>query len=181
MSKTWEQRLAEAREREEQNKKEIDEDEGVKGSDGPHLVNLNEDPLLDRKVVYEIDEGGSPLTCGRRNKKSEHKLQLSGSGMQPDHCKFIHTDEGTVLTPLSEKAISQIRINGKPMTSMDGVTLVPNDRICIGPSAIFLYKNKKRDELAVVPDTDDDPISFDFANDECIEFDEQAEKEEASK
>ena len=26
---------------------------------------------------------------------------------------------------------------------MDGVELKPNDRICIGPSAIFLFKNKK--------------------------------------
>lgn len=34
----------------------------------PHLVNLNEDPMLDRKVVYDIKKEG--LTCGRRNKAS---------------------------------------------------------------------------------------------------------------
>ena len=34
------------------------------------------------------------------------------------------------------------KINGVALTNMDGKVLKPNDRICLGPSAIFLFKNK---------------------------------------
>lgn len=53
------------------------EEEAATLAGTPHLVNLNEDPMLDRKVVYAID-GEQPLTCGRRQKTSTHKLQLGG-------------------------------------------------------------------------------------------------------
>jgi hypothetical protein len=46
-----------------------------------HLVNLNEDPFLDRKVKYSIMEG-EPLICARRNKKSLAKMQLGGTGIE---------------------------------------------------------------------------------------------------
>ena len=60
----------------------------------------------------------------------------------PDHCEFDNTTEGVVLKPLSEGAMVNIRINGIPLDSMEGKVLKPNDRICIGPSAIFVFKNK---------------------------------------
>lgn len=43
---------------------------------------------------------------------------------------------------------------------------MPNDRVCIGPSAMFLFKNKQNEENASKPDTDEDPISYDFASEE---------------
>lgn len=89
----------------------------------------------------------------------------------PDHAVFENTPEGTRLKPMAEDAIQHIRINGKPLDSMEGVILKPNDRICIGPSAIFLFKNKQKEEEASMPDPDDDPISFDFASEEVINFD----------
>jgi hypothetical protein len=39
----------------------------------PHLINLNEDPMLDRKVIYSIKESEA-LTCGRRNNDKNHKI-----------------------------------------------------------------------------------------------------------
>jgi len=73
MEKSWEQRLIESKEKEEEEEKKRLEEEELRLSGTPHLVNLNEDPMLDRRVVYDIklDE---PLTCGRRNKQSDHKL-----------------------------------------------------------------------------------------------------------
>jgi len=64
------------------------EEEAARLAGTPHLVNLNEDPMLDRKVVYAIG-GEEPLTCGRRRNTSSHKLQLGGQGIQPDHCRFV--------------------------------------------------------------------------------------------
>ena len=52
------------------------------------------------------------------------------------------------------------------MLSMQSYVLQPNDRICIGPSAMFLFKNKAQEANASMPDTDDDPISYDFAAEE---------------
>lgn len=51
---------------------------------------------------------------------------------------------------------------------MQGVALLPNDRICIGPSAFFVFKNKKFEEKASMPDPETNPISYDFANEEVI-------------
>ena len=183
MEKSWEQRLAESKAAEEEAEKKREAEEAALRAGTPHLVNLNEDPLLDRKVVYKIDND-EPLTVGRRAKGSAHKLQLGGSGIQPDHAKFVQTEEGVRLVPLTEKAMEHCRVNGKVVTSMEGVLLKPNDRLCIGPSAVFLYKNQAKEEEASMPDPDDDPISFDFANDEVLncqnEQDMKAKADEAA-
>lgn len=95
--------------------------------------------------------------------------------MQIDHCSFLKVEDGCLLKPLCEAAMKQIRVNGKPLDSMEGIVIQPNTRVCIGPSAIFLYKNKLREEFADMPDPEDDPISFDFASEECVEYDTKAE------
>lgn len=145
MNKSWEQKVAEQKARQEEEDRLREEEEAAKLAGTPHLVNLNEDPQLDRKVTYDIKEG-EPLTAGRRNKQSKHKLQLGGTGIFPEHCSFVHQADGTVLLkPLDPKAMEHVKINGIALTNMDGVVLKPNDRICLGPSAIFLFKNKKNE------------------------------------
>ena len=61
---------------------------------------------------------------------------------------------------------------------MDCVILKPNDRICLGPSAFFLFKNKADEENASMPDTDEDPITFDDASEEIVKYDTKIEEEE---
>ena len=73
MGKSWEQKLAESREREEEEEKLKAEENKAKLAGTPHLVNLNEDPMLDRRVIYDIGKD-EPLICGRRNKNSSNKL-----------------------------------------------------------------------------------------------------------
>jgi hypothetical protein len=67
----------------------------------PHLVNLNEDPMLDRKVKYMILPE-VPLTCGKRSKTSEHKIKLGGIGICKDHVQFLLGPKQTFvfMTPL---------------------------------------------------------------------------------
>lgn len=172
MEKSWEERLAEQKNQSMEEEKIRMEQEKQVREGKPHLLNLNEDPMLDRKVQYDI-KPGEPLLCGRRNKNSTFKLQLGGTGIQPEHCKFVLGPQQTFvfLTPLDPKAISQIRVNGKVLTSMEEVKLRPNDRICIGPAALFIYKNKQKESEASMPDTEEDPITFDFASEEVIEAD----------
>lgn len=166
MGKSWEQKLAESREREEEEEKLKAEENKAKLAGTPHLVNLNEDPMLDRRVIYDIGKD-EPLICGRRNKNSSNKLQLGGTGIEPDHCVFGYEEDGTVrLKACNEKSMKHIRVNGELLKIINGQILRPNDRIQIGPSAIFLFKNMQREQDASMPDPDDDPISFDFAADE---------------
>jgi hypothetical protein len=63
--------------------------------------------MLDRKVQYDIKQG-EDLICGRRNKNSNYKLQLAGTGIQPDHCRMMLGPKQTFvfLRPLCEKAFS---------------------------------------------------------------------------
>jgi len=86
--------------------------------------------------------------------------------MQPDHCKLIAEGDHIRIVALDQKALPHIKVNGVPLSSMEGVVLKPNDRIAIGPGAMFLFKNKSKEAEASMPDPDDDPISFDFAADE---------------
>lgn len=140
MEKSWEQKLKESKEREAAEERIHEGEQAAKLAGTPHLVNLNEDPMLDRKVVYDIK--GDGLSCGRRNKASKHKLQLGGTGIQPDHAIFKTLPSGHVkLQPLNENAMPNCKVNGFKITSMEGRILAPNDRICIGPSAYFLFKN----------------------------------------
>jgi len=87
-------------------------------------------------------------------------------GICKDHCKFVLGPEAkfVLLTPLDSKALEHIRVNGKKLKDMSEVQLKPNDRIAIGPSALFLFKNVAHEALASMPDTPEDPIDFDFAD-----------------
>jgi hypothetical protein len=49
---------------------------------------------------------------------------------------------------------------------MTGKILKPNDRICIGPSAYFLFKNTLKEDEASMPDQAQNPILYDFAAEE---------------
>ena len=124
--------------------------------------------LLDRKVSYDIlDE--EILTCGRRNNQTAHKLQLGGTGIELNHCSFEKLPNGGILLkPLVEKAMKNIKVNGHTLNDLNGVLLKANDRICIGPSAIFLFINKLQEHEASMHDTPDNPITFDFASEEIL-------------
>ena len=64
------------------------------------------------------------------------------------------------------------------MTSMQPFKLRANDRIAIGPTALFLFKNKLKEHEASMKDTEDEPITYDFAADEVIEMENVGQKEE---
>ena len=130
-------------------------------------MNLNDDPLLDRQVKYFITKGEC-LTCGRRNAKSNHKLQLSGLHIYKDHCKFELDAESKFLlvTALEEKANEHVRINGKCLKPNETTTIKPNDRVAIGPNVVFLFKHTEYEREASMKDTKDEPITLDYALEE---------------
>jgi kinesin family protein 13 len=181
MEKSWEQKLAESKQKEQEEEAALEAEKQARLMGTPHLMNLNEDPMLDRKVTYDI-AGGSPLTCGRRNKKASHRLQLGGVGVEPEHCAFELMEDGNVkLTALSDKSLKNVKVNGEALIAMSGKILLPNDRVCIGPSAIFIFKNKSKETPDTKPDTDDDPITYEDAEEEVMNIENAMENEIAKK
>ncbi len=47
----------------------------------PHLVNLNEDPMLDRKIQYDLTQA-EQIYVGRKNGNPPPSIILGGIGIQ---------------------------------------------------------------------------------------------------
>ena len=60
----------------------------------PHLVNLNEDPLMSECLLYYIKEGTTRL--GRPEAQTLQDIQLSGAHILPEHCTFTN-EKGRLL------------------------------------------------------------------------------------
>ncbi len=139
MQKTWEQKLAEAKSKEaEQDSAQTDPYNKVKMV--PHLVNLNEDPQLDRKVFYSLSEHGDKLVVGRKNGEPSPQVVLGGIGIQQNHAIIEKTSKGYFIKPTSPEALDHIAVNGQRIPSKDGILLKPNDRIIFGTNSVFLFK-----------------------------------------
>lgn len=79
MEKSWEEKLKEAKELEEAEEKRKEDERKAILEGTPHVVNLNEDAMLDRTVIYDIKD--VEMTCGRRGQGQQHKIQLGGTGI----------------------------------------------------------------------------------------------------
>ena len=71
----------------------------------PHLVNLNEDPLMSECLLYYIKEG----TCrvGRRSSEVKQDIQLSGLNIQDEHC-ILENNGGMIITIAAMALFSRI-------------------------------------------------------------------------
>lgn len=78
MQKSWEQKLAEAKAKEAEEQASNAGYEKVKKI--PHIVNLNEDPQLDRKVFYDLTKADA-IYIGRKNGDPEPQVVLGGIGI----------------------------------------------------------------------------------------------------
>jgi len=52
------------------------------------LANLNEDPILNGKVLYSLED--EETFVGRKNGKPTPNIILGGLGIKPNHCSFIN-------------------------------------------------------------------------------------------
>jgi pSer/pThr/pTyr-binding forkhead associated (FHA) protein len=138
MQKSWEQKLAEAKAKEAE--EAASNAQYAKVKNVPHIINLNEDPQLDRKVFYDMTKQEATFV-GRKNGDPEPQVVLGGIGIQSNHAVFEKTKNGYLLKPTSAASLDQISVNGKRLTSKDGIVLKPNDRIIFGTNSVFLFKD----------------------------------------
>ena len=92
MMKTFEERLAEMR------SKLGADDDTIYDYSAPHLVNVNEDPLLNGKIFFNL-LAIPILYVGRKNGKPKPHVILNGVGIQSKHSRIMNNDGRIYLVP----------------------------------------------------------------------------------
>uniref|UniRef100_A0A3P9PKT8 plus-end-directed kinesin ATPase n=1 Tax=Poecilia reticulata TaxID=8081 RepID=A0A3P9PKT8_POERE len=136
----------------------------------PHLVNLNEDPLMSECLLYYIKEGITRV--GRLDASSRQDIVLSGHFIQGEHCTFTRcagpSGETVVLEPCEG---AETYVNGKRVT--EATVLKSGNRIILGKSHVFRFNHPEqaRAERERTPcaETPAEPVDWAFAQRELLE------------
>ncbi|XP_036376866.1 kinesin-like protein KIF1A isoform X5 [Megalops cyprinoides] len=137
----------------------------------PHLVNLNEDPLMSECLLYYIKDGITRV--GREDASSRQDIVLSGHFIKDEHCTFTST-----TGPLGEVAVilepcegAETYVNGKRVT--EPTVLRSGNRIIMGKSHVFRFNHPEqaRQERERTPcaETPAEPVDWAFAQRELLE------------
>uniref|UniRef100_A0A8C7WJR3 plus-end-directed kinesin ATPase n=1 Tax=Oncorhynchus mykiss TaxID=8022 RepID=A0A8C7WJR3_ONCMY len=132
----------------------------------PHLVNLNEDPLMSECLLYYIKDGTTKV--GREDARSRQDIVLSGHFIQDEHCTFSSTTGNVFLEPCEG---AEIYVNGKLVTMP--TLLRSGNRIIMGKSHVFRFNDPEqaRQERERTPfaETPVEPVDWAFAQRELLE------------
>ncbi|CAH0727551.1 unnamed protein product, partial [Brenthis ino] len=165
MSRTWEEKLVETGRIQSERQHALEkmgisvQASGIKVEKNKYyLVNLNADPSLNELLVYYLKER---TLVGA---DSEADIQLSGLGIQPQHCLLVVEGAGLLMEPLNG---ARCFVNGTPVVS--GVRLGHADRILWGNHHFFRVNCPKETRTATSePQTPAQPIDYNFARDEIM-------------
>ncbi|KAH7726338.1 kinesin protein [Aphelenchoides avenae] len=130
----------------------------------PHLVNLNEDPLMSECLLYYLKEGYT--TVGRPEAEKRPDIPLSGEQILEFHCRFANEDGTVTLIP---EPGAQCYVNGQPFTSPTKLTT--GSRVILGRHHVFRYQDpleakQSRYNLAAAAK---EPIDWKYAQMELYE------------
>ncbi|XP_031431415.1 kinesin-like protein KIF1A isoform X18 [Clupea harengus] len=136
----------------------------------PHLVNLNEDPLMSECLLYYIKDGITRV--GRVDACSRQDIVLSGHFIKDEHCIFTcATDpngEAVILEPCED---AETYVNGKRVT--EPTVLRSGNRIILGKSHVFRFNHPEqaRQERERTPcaETPMEPVDWAFAQRELLD------------
>uniref|UniRef100_A0A8C7ZU22 plus-end-directed kinesin ATPase n=1 Tax=Oryzias sinensis TaxID=183150 RepID=A0A8C7ZU22_9TELE len=137
----------------------------------PHLVNLNEDPLMSECLLYYIKDGITKV--GRENAKTRQDIVLSGHFIRDEHCTFSSelssSGSGCVILEPCEGA--ETYVNGKRVTSP--TVLRSGNRIIMGKSHVFRFNDPEQARLererTPCAETPVEPVDWAFAQRELLE------------
>lgn len=136
---------------------------GVTQQKQPHLLNLNEDPLMSELLLYYLTSEGV-TRLGRGGEDIQHQdIQLGGELILPEHCTFETDGAEVKLVPIEGAGTY---INGEPVTEP---TLVPNGaRIIFGQNHVFRFVNPKDATLTRRATGEDGPMDWAAAQRELV-------------
>nr|XP_060624069.1 kinesin-like protein KIF1A isoform X18 [Anolis sagrei ordinatus] len=136
----------------------------------PHLVNLNEDPLMSECLLYYIKDGITRV--GREDAERRQDIVLSGHFIKEEHCLFrSDTKGGSEVVTLEPCEGADTYVNGKKVTEPS--ILRSGNRIIMGKSHVFRFNHPEqaRQERERTPcaETPAEPVDWAFAQRELLE------------
>ncbi|KDQ12681.1 hypothetical protein BOTBODRAFT_407289 [Botryobasidium botryosum FD-172 SS1] len=145
LNETWEEKLIKTQEIQKEREQALEElgitiDKNLVGvhtpKKMPHLVNLNEDPLMSECLIYQLKPGSTLV--GRMDSETPAAIRLSGDNIIDEHCVFENTDGRVVLYA---RPNSVTLLNGKQITVDHPYKLRSGFRIILGDSHVFRFNN----------------------------------------
>ncbi|ESP03560.1 hypothetical protein LOTGIDRAFT_224357 [Lottia gigantea] len=118
----------------------------------PHLVNLNEDPLMSECLLYYIKDGTTKVGLGGPNISQD--ITLSGANILQNHCTFDNNDGVVTLNPM-EGALCYV--NGRQIT--EPTEIKTGARVILGKHHVFRFNHPQQGE----------PVDWTFAQLELLE------------
>lgn len=148
LNETWEEKLKKTEEIRQQREAVLAEMGVATREDGdtvgvfsphktPHLVNLNEDPLMSECLIYYIKDGITRV--GRSDAKVPQDIRLSGSKISTEHCIFENRDQVVTLIPLRN---GPCYVNG---IKIDSPTILKTgSRVILGKFHVFRFQHPEQ-------------------------------------
>ncbi|CAH1248124.1 KIF13A [Branchiostoma lanceolatum] len=169
MTTTWEEKLAKTEKLHQERQQALEkmgisvQTSGIKvEQDKNFLVNLNADPSLNELLVYYLKDH---TLVGRPDAPTPQDIQLSGLGIQTEHCIMDLEGEDVYLTPMPE---ARCCVNGDCVTQK---TLLRNgNRIFLGNHHFFRINCPRSGvgSVASTPDVEVSRADYDFAQNEVM-------------
>ncbi|KAF8628160.1 hypothetical protein AX17_006030 [Amanita inopinata Kibby_2008] len=145
LNETWEEKLQRTHEVQKEREKALEElgitvEKNLVGvhtpKKMPHLVNLNEDPLMSECLIYQIKLGKTVV--GRLDNEKPAAIRLSGENILEEHCFFENNDGKVVIQSMPA---SVTFLNGKQITPDQPYKLRSGYRIILGDHHVFRFNN----------------------------------------
>ncbi|KAF5284466.1 hypothetical protein FQA39_LY17041 [Lamprigera yunnana] len=163
MSQTWEEKLEKTERIQGERQQALEkmgisvQDSGIKVEKNKfYLVNLNADPSLNELLVYYLKE---KTVVGGQGAD----IQLSGLGIQPEHCIISIEDGHLFMEPFAN---ARSFINGSQVT--ERTQLQHGDRIVWGNHHFFRINCPKSISSISEPQTPAQNIDYNFAREELM-------------
>ncbi|XP_060815914.1 kinesin-like protein unc-104 isoform X10 [Bombus pascuorum] len=134
----------------------------------PHLVNLNEDPLMSECLIYYIKDGFTRIGSAEANIPQD--IQLCGPHILSEHCVF-ENHEG-IITLIPKKG-ALIYVNGREVT--ESIVLKTGSRVILGKNHVFRFNHpdqvRERREKGSPAETpgNGETVDWNFAQIELLE------------
>ncbi|XP_038624837.1 kinesin-like protein KIF1C [Tachyglossus aculeatus] len=135
----------------------------------PHLVNLNEDPLMSECLLYHIKDGVT------RVGQVDVDIKLTGQFIREQHCLFrsLTQPDGEVVVTLEPWEGAETYVNGNPVTQP--LVLRSGNRIVLGKNHVFRFNHPEQARLErergapPPPGPPPEPVDWNFAQKELLE------------
>ncbi|XP_037945299.1 kinesin-like protein KIF13B isoform X2 [Teleopsis dalmanni] len=171
ISQTWEEKLVKTERIQNERQQALEkmgisvQASGIKVEKNKYyLVNLNADPSLNELLVYYLKE--RTLIGGHSISGPQPDIQLSGLGIQPEHCVITIEDGGLLMDPIQG---ARCFVNGSAV--LEKTPLHNGDRILWGNHHFFRVNCPKcaNANMTSEPQTPAQLIDYNFARDEIMQ------------